>query len=94
MIRSELTGSESASACGITVHVSSPVIALCKALVAAGHDPAEPMEAYRGAALALRVRAIGEAAGLKVTAEAAGFIRAAPSMRKSGQAATPLADED
>jgi hypothetical protein len=44
----------------------SVVCALCRRLIEAGHDPAEPMEVYRGATLALHVRSIGEAAGLTV----------------------------
>jgi hypothetical protein len=35
------------------------VCALCRRLVEAGHDPATPLEIYRGATLALRVRSIG-----------------------------------
>jgi hypothetical protein len=42
------------------------VCALCRKLLEAGHDPAEPMEVYRGATLALHVRSIGEAAKLTV----------------------------
>jgi hypothetical protein len=44
----------------------SIVCALCRRLVEAGHDPATPLEAYRGDSLALKVRSIGEAAGLTV----------------------------
>jgi hypothetical protein len=43
------------------------VCALCRRLVEAGHDPATPMEVYRGQTLALHVRSIGEAAKLTVT---------------------------
>jgi hypothetical protein len=32
----------------------------------AGHDPATPLEAYRGSTLCLRVRSIGEGAALTV----------------------------
>jgi hypothetical protein len=42
------------------------VLALCRALVEAGHDPATPLEAYRGSTLCLRVRSIGEGAKLTV----------------------------
>jgi hypothetical protein len=35
-------------------------------LVAAGHDPGEAAEAYRGDTLCLHIRAIGEAAKLRV----------------------------
>lgn len=65
-IRAELSGSEKASACGLVGHGSSPVIALCHELVAAGHDRATPLETYRGETLCLKVRSIGEAADLRV----------------------------
>jgi hypothetical protein len=42
------------------------VLALCRELVAAGFDPDQPLEIYRCATLALRVRSIGEAARLAV----------------------------
>jgi hypothetical protein len=74
-IRAGLTGSSTASACGIVAQGGSPVLALCRRLVAAGHDPATPLEAYRGATLCLRIRSIGEAAGLRVNAEGTGFMR-------------------
>ena len=66
MIKAELVGSDTAMADGITIlHNSAPVIALCSALLKAGHDPMEPMEVYRGTTLALTVRSIGEAAKLQ-----------------------------
>jgi len=42
--RAELVGDDSCSALGITVRSSSPVLALCRKLVDAGHDPATPLE--------------------------------------------------
>lgn len=52
-------------------------------LVDAGHDPGLPLEAWRNGVLCLRVRSIGEAAGLEINAHGTGFIlscarRAAP----------------
>jgi hypothetical protein len=44
----------------------APVLALCRALIATGIDPATPMHVYRGATLALLVRSIGAAAVLDV----------------------------
>jgi hypothetical protein len=73
MVRAELRGDAEASACGLTVRNSSPVLALCRKLIEAGHDPAERLEAYRGDVLCLTVRSIGEAAGLEVSG--VGFIR-------------------
>ena len=94
MIRAELEGSETATAAGITVRTGSPVIALCKALVAAGHDPAEPMEVFRGSTLALRVRSIGEGARLVVAGNGVGFRRLSAMdtsrpMRQNEEAARP-----
>jgi hypothetical protein len=57
---------DSCSAHGITTQGSAPVLALCRALVAAGHDPAMPLEAWRGHVLALSIRSIGEGARLTV----------------------------
>jgi hypothetical protein len=45
------------------------VCALCRRLIEAGHDPAVPMEVYRGQTLALRVRSIGEGARRTVVEE-------------------------
>jgi hypothetical protein len=73
-IRAELTGNQ-CSALGVTARAAAPVLALCRKLVAAGHDPALPLEAYRGDVLSLRVRSIGEAAGLEINGDGTGFRR-------------------
>ena len=73
IIRAELSGSDEASACGLVVRSSSPVIALCRQLVAARYDPRTPLEAYRGKTLCLHVRSIGEAARLEIAAHGLGF---------------------
>ena len=78
-IRAELSGSDHASACGVVVHSGSPIIALCRRLIAASYDPRTPLEAYRGNTLCLHVRSIGEAAGLEIAAHGLGF-------RKRGRA--------
>jgi hypothetical protein len=65
-IRATLVGANRCAALGITAHGSAPVLALCLALVAAGHDPRRPLHAYRGDVLALKVRSIGEGAQLTV----------------------------
>jgi len=57
---------DTCTALGITAKSDSPVLALCRKLIAAGHDPATPLEAYRGDALALRVKSIGQGANLQV----------------------------
>ena len=58
-IRAELSGNNSCTALGITVRAKAPVLALCRKLIAAGHDPGRPLHAYRGETLALTVTAIG-----------------------------------
>jgi hypothetical protein len=59
-IRADLIGQNQASACGVVVSGrNAPVLALCRALLDAGHDPATPLDAYRGATLCLRVRSEG-----------------------------------
>jgi len=69
-----LTGSDVATALGITAQSSSPVLELCRRLIAAGHDPRTPLHVYRRATLALHIRSIGEGARLEV-AEGVGFRR-------------------
>src|SRR5262245_15853776 len=65
-IRAEIIGDNIARAGGIMVTGHAPVLKLCRELVRAGHDAATPLEAYRGEVLCLRVRSIGEGAGLAV----------------------------
>jgi hypothetical protein len=83
LIRAELASDDRATACGIVARSSSPVLRLCRLLVEAGHHPGLPLEAWRNGVLCLRVRSIGEAAGLEINAHGTGFIsscarRAAP----------------
>lgn len=95
-IRAVLRKSDQCEADGIAAHSSSPVLALCRELLAAGYDPARPLHAYRGDVLALKVRSIGEGARLRVAAHGVGFERAqdctaAPPMRQTPTpATTPL----
>ena len=72
-IDAELRGSTICTAAGMTVNTGSPVLAMCRALIAAGYDPTTPLHAYRGDTLALRVRSIGEAAELQVNSAGTGF---------------------
>lgn len=75
VIRAEIIGTDICIALGITIETSAPVLALCRALVAGGHDQATPLDAYRGALLCLRVRSIGEGAHLEVNGHGSGFRR-------------------
>jgi hypothetical protein len=73
-VRAELTGSDRCSAIGIEVRGAAPVLALCRKLVDAGHDPATPLEAWRGAVLCLRVRSIVAGARLTVNESRTAFV--------------------
>ena len=70
-IRAELTG-DTCTALGLTGKAGAPVLALCRMLIEAGHDPAMPLEVYRGDTLCLRLRSIGEAAGLRMDTDKTG----------------------
>ena len=72
-IHAELAKDDHATACGIVTRSSSPVLRLCRLLVDAGHDPGLPLEAWRNDVLCLRVRSIGEAAGLELNGDGTGF---------------------
>jgi AAA domain len=61
-IRAELIDADYCAAPGFIARGNAPALALCRELIAAGYDPATPLEAYRGDVLCLRARAIGEAA--------------------------------
>jgi hypothetical protein len=92
-LRAELIGSDCATAPGIDAHGSSPLLALCRKLVDAGHDPATPLLAYRGNTLALKVRSIGEGAKLTVEDDSGGkpIFRRWRDRRESSGAASPVA---
>lgn len=86
-IIAELIGSDIARACGITAQGNSPVLKLCRKLVGAGHDPATPLDCWRGDVLCLRIRSIGEAAELEPNSKTTSFValrrravRTAPSI--------------
>ena len=72
-IRAELIADDSCSALGMTVRGPAPVLALCRLLVEAGHDPATPLEAWRGDVGCLRIRSIGAAAALRIGTHGVGF---------------------
>ena len=73
IVRAGLTGDDTCSALGISVRSSSPVLALCRKLIEAGHHPNTPIGVYRGDVLCLGIRSIGEAAQLEVNGEGTGF---------------------
>jgi hypothetical protein len=90
-LRAERTGT-TCTAAGIAGRGTTPTLALCKGLIAAGLSPDQAMEVYRGATLALRIRSIGEAAELEINGEGTGFRTArkpdaASPMRSNGRVA-------
>jgi hypothetical protein len=72
-IRAELTGSDTATALGLVAVSSSPVLALCRALLEAGHDAGTLMTCWRGDVLCLRIRSIGDVADLEINGHGNGF---------------------
>jgi hypothetical protein len=89
-VRCELNGTGTAVATGITVKSTTPVLTLCRRALAAGLDPNLPMEVFRGDTLALRIRSIGEAAGLEIRGDGVGFrpaagLGTAPPVRPNGK---------
>jgi hypothetical protein len=70
-----LIGSDRCCALGIGVTGHAPVLGLCRALIAAGHDPDRALHVYRGKMLALLVRSICEGARLRVATHGIGFER-------------------
>ena len=81
ILRAEYLGATTCTAAGITARASAPVLALCRELLAAGLDPDQAIEVFRGATLALRMRSIGEAAELAVKDDNRGtprFVRYRP----------------
>jgi hypothetical protein len=73
-LHAQLSQFDTASALGIVATGSSPILLLCRKLVAAGYDPATPMDCWRGDTLCLSVRSIGQAASLEINAHGTGFI--------------------
>jgi hypothetical protein len=67
-----LIGDDAAQAGDVICRGRSPVFGLCRALLAAGADPASRLECYRGETLCLVIKAIGIGATLTVEESAAG----------------------
>jgi len=72
-IRAELSSDSIATSCGIEIKSPSPVLALCRELLARGSLSSASMAIYRDDTLCLKVRSIGEAAGLAVSPHGIGF---------------------
>jgi hypothetical protein len=72
-IRAALTGSDQCRAEGYTVRATAPILAMCRHLVEAGHDPARPLHCCRNDVLALSVSSIGIGAQFRVRGNGVGF---------------------
>jgi hypothetical protein len=98
-IVAHIIANDSATAEGITVTSASPILALCRALLAAGFDPNRPLHVYRGTTLALYVLSLGQGAALEIAPGGVGFVRhrprAAPPVRfsRAGRRTVPPAAE-
>jgi hypothetical protein len=93
-IPATLHGCDTCRAAGIETRSTSPVIAMCRELLARGYDPVLALHCYRGETLAIAVRAIGEASRLEVSPTGHGFVikplrepRARPLVRFGGEGA-------
>jgi hypothetical protein len=90
-IRASLLGEHTIVAPGVaTCTASAPILELARLLIARGVDPTTALRIYRGDTLALRVRTIGEAAGLQINGKGNGCkkcpaaVGIAPPMRQTG----------
>jgi hypothetical protein len=92
-VRAELIGANRATAHNVVVTSVTPILDLCRALVAGGVDRATPLHAYRGNTLALKVRSICEGAKLTVEANPIGkpVFRRRRDRAESNGAAPPVA---
>jgi hypothetical protein len=86
-VHAQLIGCDRCDAIGLIARSYTPVLQLCRLLVAAGFDPDHSLIAYRRGTLALRVRSIGEAAKLELNGRGTRFVRC----RQAVRAAPPIA---
>jgi hypothetical protein len=66
VVRADLTGDDCCTAGAVTLTARTPLLAMCRVLLANGFDPATPLQAFRGDTLCLMVRSIGMGAALTV----------------------------
>ena len=98
LIRAKLFGSTVCTAAGLISRGATPILNLCRRLVAAGHDPNSPLECYRDAVLALTVTSIGQGAALELNSHGSAFVafrerRAASPVRSQAPAGPRLSPE-
>jgi hypothetical protein len=94
-IRAELVGDNGCHCAdaGLYVCAYSPVLEICRQLVAAGYHPETRLDCFRGGTLSLTVHGIAVAAGLKINSKGTGFapvsaVRMASPVRESRPALT------
>jgi len=80
----------------MTARADAPILKLCRMLVAAGYDPATPLQAYRNGVPSISVSSIGFGAQLVINGRGTGFalrrgVRTAPPARPPEGGATPVA---
>ena len=92
-IHAELTGSNTCLAEGITATGKTPVLSLCRHLLAVGLDPDSALEVYRNGTLALKVRSIGEGATITVEDNRYGQPVFRPYRDKGDGAASPMSQK-
>ena len=89
-IRAELIGSDTCIAAGEMARGATPVLAMCRQLIEAGHDPNLSLRAYRGDVLCITVRRIGEGAHLAVKTAGNGCPIFALDTLQKGAAGPPV----
>jgi hypothetical protein len=80
-VHAQIDADNAVSAYGYTAVSTSPVLALCRDLIDAGHLPTAPMLVFRGTMLCLNVRSLEEAAALEVAPRGIGFVPCAVRRR-------------
>jgi hypothetical protein len=84
-VTATITGSDTASAAGVTVTGSStPILALCRQLLENGYDPTLSLIAVRDDIVCLFVPSIGTAATLEIRGDGVGFRRTSKKLGSNG----------
>jgi hypothetical protein len=86
IIRAEIIGNNTATACNITCKGRTPILTLCRALFRKGYDPSLSLRCYRGDVLALTIRTsvTGQADSQRRHPPQATALRNLPCARNSG----------
>jgi hypothetical protein len=91
-VMAKLVGFDVAICAGKTTKSRTPILDLCRELIAEGFSPQTPLAAYRDGILVLAIRSIGAAAVLRVRGNGIGFEKltrpVAPPVRQNGKRAT------